>query len=91
VTMGDSPSCRTVLMPLNLWESIIGISSVNSERTFIKAGYVGTAERNETKSGIILQTVIQSVLQPTALAAQGEVPSANPIIRTCTLARPFLL
>jgi uncharacterized protein (TIGR00645 family) len=41
--------------------AIIGISSIHLLRTFIEAGYVGTAKSTYTETGIILQTVIHSV------------------------------
>jgi len=49
------------ILKVKLAMAIIGISSVHLLRTFIEAGYVGTAKSNYTETGIILQTVIHSV------------------------------
>src|SRR5215207_3357455 len=44
------------VLKVKLAMAIIGISSVHLLRTFIEAGYVGTAKSNYTETGIILQT-----------------------------------
>ena len=49
------------VLKVKLAMAIIGISSIHLLRTFIEAGYVGTAKSNYTETGIILQTVIHSV------------------------------
>jgi uncharacterized protein (TIGR00645 family) len=49
------------ILKVKLAMAIIGISSIHLLRTFIEAGYVGTAKSNYTETGIILQTVIHSV------------------------------
>jgi uncharacterized protein (TIGR00645 family) len=47
--------------------AIIGISSIHLLRTFIEAGYVGSADASYTVTGIILQTVIHTVFILSAL------------------------
>ena len=49
------------VLKVKLAMAIIGISSIHLLRTFIEAGYVGTAKSTYTETGIILQTVIHSV------------------------------
>lgn len=49
------------VLKVKLAMAIIGISSIHLLRTFIEAGYVGTARSTYTETGIILQTVIHSV------------------------------
>ncbi|MCG7393190.1 TIGR00645 family protein [Microvirga sp. ACRRW] len=49
------------VLKVKLAMAIIGISSIHLLRTFIEAGYVGTAKSTYTEAGIILQTVIHSV------------------------------
>ena len=49
------------VLKVKLAMAIIGISSIHLLRTFIEAGYVGTAKSTYTETGIILQTVIRSV------------------------------
>ncbi|MBZ6078097.1 TIGR00645 family protein [Microvirga puerhi] len=49
------------ILKVKLAMAIIGISSIHLLRTFIEAGFVGTAKSTYTETGIILQTVIHSV------------------------------
>ena len=49
------------VLKVKLAMAIIGISSIHLLRTFIEAGYVGTARSTYTETGIILQTVIHSI------------------------------
>jgi hypothetical protein len=47
------------VLKVKLALAMIGISSIHLLRTFIEAGYVGTAKSNYTETGVILQTVIR--------------------------------
>ncbi|MCB8821129.1 TIGR00645 family protein [Microvirga rosea] len=49
------------VLKVKLAMAIIGISSIHLLRTFIEAGFVGTARSTYTETGIILQTAIHSV------------------------------
>jgi uncharacterized protein (TIGR00645 family) len=55
------------VLKIKLAMAIIGISSIHLLRTFIEAGYVGSADASYTVTGIILQTVIHTVFILSAL------------------------